>query len=559
MLTKQDIEDLAGKMLRSPVEFCRILLPDWFPTTMPWLHRGVLAVLTGQTDFLLDFGEEKWARGWGEWTRADLDKIVANFLVRLDPKDKKSKKVPIFLWEGDRLVLHATARKAFAIPRGFSKTTLVNAINLRDILYKTRKFLLYISESAEHAEKQLGTIRHELRSNELLRMIFGNLVPERMDENKWRDDYIEPTNGVMIGAIGRGGQIRGMAKFAVRPDRIILDDVEDDPSAKSETQRKGTKTWFMKTVIPALKDIILDGDDLPDIIMIGTILHLEALLPSLEQDEEWTYIVFGALDIEGRPVWALRMDIPKLERTRRSFAAMGQLAAFYLEYMSDGSYNADAIFPENKMLYLHKGLDNFVLMAETCDPAISEKKTAAMCAFAVVGIEQGGCCHVVDSYGKVGMKPDEQVDKWFELHFRYLANREPGMNRHGIEAIAYQRALISSIQGRMFEESNKHGYGAFHEITPLFQGKQGKVERVNGILQPRYNSGYLTFGSRNPDLESQLFEWPSGLMDLPDVVAMAVKLLDPASALRQSVEHDPRADNVVSLERAMGGSHLGAP
>ena len=565
MLDKSEIKALAAKTLRSPSEFCRIYLPKWFPTPMPWLHRGILSIMTGRTDFLLDFGPELWGKTWGGWDIDGLNKIVRNFLVRLDPQDKESGMVPIFHVEYDedgkpvQVILHATASRAFLLPRGFSKTTLVNALNLMDIVYASKKFILYVSESSPHAEKQLGTIKAELEGNDMIRMVFGNLVPERMSSNKWTENYIEPLNDVMVGAIGRGGQIRGMAKYAIRPDRIVLDDVEDRESAKSETQRPKTKEWFMGTVYPALQDIIVDEGDTPDLTMIGTLLHNEALLPSLERDEDFTYIRFGALDVDGEPVWAKRMDKVKLERTRKRFAAIGQLAAFYLEYMSDGSFNQDATFPANKMLYLHKGLDNFVLMGQACDPAISEKKTAAMCAFAVVGIEPGGCCHVVESYGKVGMHPDAQVDKWFELHFRYMAKREPGMNRHGIEAIAYQRALISSIQGRMAEESAKHGYSAFHEIRPLFQGRQGKVERVSGILQPRYASGYLTFGSRNPDLESQLFEWPSGLKDLPDVVAMAVKLLDPAAMLRSTVELDPREDNVVSLERAIGGSPWGAP
>jgi hypothetical protein len=317
----------------------------------------------------------------------------------------------------------------------------------------------------------------------------------------------------------------------------------------------------MGVVMPALQDIIVDENDAPDIFMIGTLLHNEALLPSLEQDEDWTWVRFSALDLDGNPVWPLRMDETKLERTRKRFAAMGALHKFYLEYMSDGSFNQDAIFPQNKMLYLHKGLENFVLMAQACDPAISEDRRADFCAFAVVGIEQGGCCHVVDTYARVGMRPDEQVDKWFELHFRYMASRDLGLNRHGIEAIAYQRALISSIQARMHEESQTHGYAAFHEITPIVHGKVGKVQRVEGALQPRYASGYLTFGHRNPDLETQLLEWPSGKKDIPDAVAMAVRLLDPASMLRENVEAEPfsTSNNVVPLERAIGGNPWGAP
>ena len=53
-------KEIFAEGLRDPVYFCRVILAEWFPKAMPWFHRGLLALLTRETDFLLNFGKENW-------------------------------------------------------------------------------------------------------------------------------------------------------------------------------------------------------------------------------------------------------------------------------------------------------------------------------------------------------------------------------------------------------------------------------------------------------------------------------------------------------------------
>ncbi|KKL46798.1 hypothetical protein LCGC14_2341930, partial [marine sediment metagenome] len=61
-LTKEEILALMEKASLDPVFFCRTFLAHWFPKPVPWVHRGILAILLRRVDFLLDYG--------------DLDKII---------------------------------------------------------------------------------------------------------------------------------------------------------------------------------------------------------------------------------------------------------------------------------------------------------------------------------------------------------------------------------------------------------------------------------------------------------------------------------------------------
>lgn len=558
LFSADDLKALASKCWRSPSEFCRVYLPNWFPRKMPWVHRGLCALMTGQTDFLLDFGPEFWSEEEASWTIEDLQKILDNFLEEGSGK-------PIFelsIVDGEpRLSMSVKSNIAVIMPRGFSKTTLVNAMNLRDLVYQNEDFFLYVSESGAHAERQLGTVKSELEdnnglpNNELLHTTFGSHAPGRQSPLKWTENYIETLKGIMVGAVGRGGQIRGFGKRAKRPGKIVFDDIEDEESVQSDTQRKKDSSWFFNAAMPAIRK----GGR---IFAIGTLLHTDAILNKLIKSSMFTAVRFGAIDRQGLALWSFMLDLEGVEEKKRAAAEVGELPGFFMEYMSEVRTDESRMFPESKIIYLHKGIENFIGIAEALDPAISDDRKADMCAFAVVGIEAGGQNHVLDFHGQVGMDPFDIVDKYFELHFKWLAHLTPDRAKHGIEAIAFQRALVSLVRADMFKRSRIHGSSAYFEIEPIFHGKIGKVVRIKGILKPKIHAGYLTFEERWPDLHNQLTEFPNAkLKDGPDVVAMAVRLLDPYAALGLGDEglEDLTKDSAPPLEMVIGGNYRSAP
>lgn len=527
-LDKDTILELSARCLRSPVEYGRVFFPDWFPTKMPWVHRGILAILRGRTDFLLDFGSEVWRDELAEWTLADLEKILTNFVEEETLEDGSILLRPIFaLIELDgepRVIMNLKENVAVMMPRGFSKTTLLNLSNLHDICYKNEDFFLYASETGPHAERQLGTVKFELEDNDPLRLVFGDLVSGRQSPLKWTDNFIETQNEVMVGAVGTGGQIRGYSKRAKRPGKVVYDDLQNTDSYRSETQRNVDKNWFFQTALP----IVRKGGRS---IILGTLLGSEAIMAHAMKHPDFTSIRFGAIDRQGEPLWSYMMSLAEIEHKKQAMASVGELSGFYLEYMSEARTDESRMFPSNKLIYINKPFESIVGLALAEDPAISDSANAAFCAFAVVGIEKTGHKHVIDYFGQKGMDPAAQVDKFFELHSRHMILVPPEFRKYGVEAIGYQRALIHLLQGEMYRRSAELGMNAYFEITPIIHGKVGKLPRVQGILKPLIWSGYLTFESRWPALETQFLEWPTGLLDGPDVVAMAITLLDPFASL----------------------------
>jgi hypothetical protein len=203
------------------------------------------------------------------------------------------------------------------MPRGFSKTTLFNALVLLMILYREERYIVYLSETATHAEMQLQNVKRELEQNETILALYGQLAPERNDPQKWTGNLIETLNGVTVQAAGRGGQIRGKNVGGRRPGVILIDDVEDTESVATPEQREKTFKWLMKDVRPALPR--RSGN----IYILGTLLHSESMMMRVANDPDWVTIRFGAMLKDGSPLWRKHMNEREWLNLRTSYVRSG--------------------------------------------------------------------------------------------------------------------------------------------------------------------------------------------------------------------------------------------
>ena len=242
-------------------------------------------------------------------------------------------------------------------------------------------------------------------------------------------------------------------------------------------------------------------------------------------------------------LWHHYMDEEKYEAKRKSFQRFRKLSLFNMEFCSTiRAEDEGATFQERYFKYApltKEEFHSFPARAIVVDPAISEKKESDFCAFAVVGMSEKGQIHVQDVYLERGMHPRAQVDKYFELHFAY------DCNKHGIETVAYQKALLHLMKEEMFRRGKTLGPSSYFEIEAIAHGKVSKEERIEGILAPRYAAGYITHNHVFAEYESQLLDYPNGKKDGPDAVAMAIGLLDPYAAFAYDPEN-PDADKLAA-------------
>lgn len=505
-LSASDIDSILELTFENPEEFCKIFLPDKFSKPMPWVHKGLLAIITGRVDWLLT-----------SCTERDLHKIIKHFTWKENWDDVDAVEHPMFKPthnEVGRIVRLDLDRAKYTLaimPRGFSKTTLIGLAGmLYKILFRENKFIVYISETATAAELQLRNVKFELASNPMIQLCFGMLKPDRMSELKWTNDFFQTTSGVVVCSRGRGGQIRGLNVNAQRPDCILFDDVEDKESVKTIEQREKTREWCYGDMMPALPAM----DPNATIIGLGTVLHQEALLMVLKNDPDWTTCIFGAVDKDGDCLWEDNMNKAALERKKQSYALAGMLSTYYREYESTIRGGDGKPFP-GPFLLRPEWAGELDATALACDPAISEEAGADFFGLAAVGITTRGNYLIRGIHLEKGVPVERQVELYFEFSRKY------NCSLHGVESIAYQKALVQMIRREMFRQKR------VFVVEEMKHGRTGKDERIQGILRPLYANGFLAHATRFPLYEAQLLDYPDGKKDGPDVVAQALKLLSP--------------------------------
>jgi hypothetical protein len=419
----------------------------------------------------------------------------------------------------------------------------LNGCNLYEVLTDGTIFAVYISKTADHAETQIGNIRIELETNALLREAYGDVVPTRADVEKWQSDQLQLKNGAILVARGRGGQVRGLNYRGRRPNRIVLDDVEDDDGALSTTERTKTENWFYSAVEKAGQ--LMDGAEGEAwaqqplrIVNLGTLLGADCLMMSLSKDPAFSTVRFGAKlryddPDDERMLWPFKMSHRTYTLQKERHRKVGKLAQFTRELDSMIRIADDTIFP-GIFIYKYHSRSAFTHVAQALDPAISNQPGADHCALMTVGrLTEGGGLVVLDEWGGVGKTPTEKINQFFENHLRW------GTTHNGIEAIQYQAALLTLVQEEMPRRK------LFFHVEPIRHGKgkkdEGKIARVQGLLSPRYMQGYIQHLRPFSGLESNIADWPNGKKDYADALAMACTLLGESSGLVMELTDEEKA------------------
>ncbi len=319
---------------------------------------------------------------------------------------------------------------AAAAPRGIGKTTIAKTYILNCILFRKKKFILFVSTSATSAETQLDDIRMYLESNPFIKEVFGDLKSARWSKSmfivEWEDGF-----KTMILPRGAGQQVRGQLFGGYRPDLIVVDDLEDDEEIMNEEQRKKLRTWFHAS----LKNCVDRGHDDWKIIYIDTIKHEDALLQHLLEDPSWKSIRLELCDDNFNSYWEDFMSTEAVKALRDEFANNGELDAFYREYRSmpiapesSGFRASDFIYYEEEKVK-HNGPDweSIVIV----DPAKTANPKNAQTA--ILGSSINMKEELIDFRDLVAdfFHPDEAMDEAFSmcerLHARYLGIEVTGL------------------------------------------------------------------------------------------------------------------------------------
>jgi predicted phage terminase large subunit-like protein len=329
------------------------------------------------------------------------------------------------------------------IPRSMAKSTIFTKHGtIKDICVGSIHKITIVSDTANLAYHWLGEIRKELEHNTFIINDFGN-----MKTDKWTEKHIvcrrKDGTTVEVRAVGAGAQARGF-----RPHKIVVDDLENDENVRSEDQRAKLKDWFDKALINTLEP---DGQ----MVMLGTMLHPQALLEDVTHRPGWKTFKYQAIQPDGTPLWPEKWPLDKLAERK---AEIGHLA-FQSEFMNEPIISENPIFIrdhfkpyETDSAMFQDELQKGLRTAVSIDPAISKNESADYTAIVTISSNfDAKTKHFVRKDGVIRghWTINKQVIELVRLYDKFQASVVL------IETVAYQEALAQELR-RWCEENRRH-------------------------------------------------------------------------------------------------------
>lgn len=284
------------------------------------------------------------------------------------------------------------SRVAICAPRHHAKSTAItHAYLLASVLFRRSKYALLVSDTEGQASNFLMDIKTELESNIPLREVFGI---KRFVKNAVTDVIVEMHDGwkFRIEALGSEGKVRGRKWGNSRPDLIIGDDLENDELVENQDRREKFRNWFFKALVPSLSK---NGR----VVIVGTILHLDALLYRLMQNKSWKRLFFKAhksFDDFSEILWPERWPEKALREFRDEKINAGMPEVYSQEYLNNPLDQSEAYFKKEDFLPME---EEHIAMKKNyyagIDFAISDSDKAAYTAIAVVGVDSSNNIHLV--------------------------------------------------------------------------------------------------------------------------------------------------------------------
>lgn len=435
------------------------------------------------------------------------------------------------------IILRRRHRKNYyvrAAPRGHGKSQIISfLLIIWCICYKYKRNILLISDTLDQAKTFISAIKTELEDNQLIKDDFGSLV----SDDKWSQDKIVTSNRVQVYGRGAGQKLRGNKFGAIRPELVIIDDLENDEQVETEAQRQKLFNWFMKALIPV-------GNPTTDYICIGTVLHYESLLQkllTLPAFSMWNRQRYQAVQqFSPSPLWdeweSMMSDENDPEAGEKAYD-------FYLEHRAEMLEGVKALWSDSSPDYylnmmelrfadpssfaseyqnepidpstaefLLEWFDFYYELPEikevygACDPSLGKAKSDRA-AIIWAGKDANGFLYVLEvNMGR--FKPDRLIELIIAGSMKYQSK----LRAMVIETVQFQAMFKDEVA--------KRGLNAGVQIPIVeFDSKVEKELRIRGLI-PRIKNKYIKFRKDQMVLVNEFLRFPKGSDDGMDAVNM---------------------------------------
>lgn len=469
---------------------------------------------------------------------------------------------------------NAKSHQLLLFPRDHGKSRLVAYRVAWELTKDPTLRILYISATANLAEKQLGFIKSILTSEIYSRYWPDHVHPEDGKRTRWTnseimlDHPLRKAEKVRDPSVFTGGLTTSLT--GMHCDIAVLDDIVVYENAYTGEGRNKVKSQYS-----LLSSI--EGAEAREWV-VGTRYHPVDLYNDLLQMEEDLYDDDGnkigednIYEIFERPVedrgdgtgemlWPrsqrrdgkwFGFDIKVLAKKRGQYLDKGQFRAQYYNDPSDPDNvpieSSRFQYYERKLLKEENGhwfyKDSKLNVFASIDFAFSLSKKADYTAIVVIGVDSQNNIYVLD----IDRFRTDRITEYFE-HILQLSTKW-SFRKLRAEVTVGQQAIVKQLK----ELIKQHGLAiSVDEFRPnKYQGN--KDERISATLEPRYDNLQIWHyrGGNTQTLEEELQSRNPPHDDIKDALASAI---DIAVKPFKNVRRDKSSNIVWANNRFRGAS-----
>lgn len=366
--------------------------------------------------------------------------------------------------------------QAYAWPRTFAKTTMLEACYPFKMSYHHNRNMFYVTRSSPNDKDAVAHIISQIQSDTFC-AIYGEPVFTKEAPSEGEYKFRWCNKDIVLRARTIGKPIRGSNIGGYRPDFIGYDDIEKrGPDADTKEGYAGTKDWFYTD---AVKSVAATGATQ---VYLGNLVQEPSILLDLEKDPRWVYTRYSAINPDGTALWPSRRPLSWLAADFAADASVGEAISWMGEVQNIPPSKINQVIDLKDVQLvqtLEPGDPRITLRCLTVDPAISPNSKADGAVCAVHGFVEGKW-RLLDMVKMHGPTVYALADKIIDLCVKWNCGLA------GVETVAYQLALLQVCQA---EAANR--FIDWIKFVPVLPGKLAKSVRIQTWFSMISTGNYL--------------------------------------------------------------------
>lgn len=366
--------------------------------------------------------------------------------------------------------------------RPWARELAKSARTMMEVIYltttKRKKNVLLVSNNYDNAERLLMPFKAIFEFNNRLINDYGQFK----NLGQWENGEFVTKQGASFRALGAGQSPRGTRNDAVRPDVIIIDDIDTDEEVRNKDRIKAKIDWVEQALIPTRSisnplTIIANGN------IIGKYTTITELMKKADHAQ-----IVNIRDKNGKSTWPTKNTEEAIDRVLKTISYRSAQKEYFNNPISEGTVFTDLYYDRVPKL---STCEKVAVYADP-SPSNNTRTKSSRKSVGIIAYKNGNIyLHTV----WLDNVTNAQFVQWIYAACLILDREGVDPKRVHIENNSlqnphYEQVIVPLIQ----EHFRKTKYRI--PIRPDNRKKPSKFERIEGTLEPIWRNGNLIFNIR---------------------------------------------------------------